>query len=92
MPNRFVYGEKVKFLGYGDRDRYWNEERNDHSVEWVQYREDRKRMVGSIGTVSKIQTTTAGVGESPEDPFYIVSFDHLGLKDGFWTEELEAQV
>lgn len=47
--------------------------------------------IGKVGIIRERRYSTAAVGETRSDPFYIVDF--LGYKkpksDGFWHEELE---
>lgn len=53
--------------------------------------EDCRQLVGRLGTVGRVEKGTGGVGDSPEDSFYIVDFIG-GRRDGFWTEELRPLV
>lgn len=47
-----------------------------------------KKYLGMTGTITEIDTSTAGVGESKTDPYITVRFSP-GDRDGFWKEELQ---
>jgi hypothetical protein len=52
--------------------------------------EDCRQLVGRPGRVKKVDKGTGGVGDSPDDPFYLVGFRD-GRQDGFWGEELRMR-
>ena len=47
-----------------------------------------QRFMGMSGVVVRRQYSTAHVGESRNDPFYVVRFGKVRKEDGFWHEEL----
>ena len=59
----------------------------DDCAAWLECELTRK-FVGRFGFVVASEAGTGGVGDSPDDPLWIVEVSGLG-KDGFWGEELK---